>query len=69
MRNNLKVWRAKRGYTQDGLAKAVNVSRQSINAIEAGRYEPSTALALKMAQILKTTVEEIFTLEDGDWKK
>ena len=63
------MWRAKRGYTQDGLAKAVNVSRQSINAIETGRYEPSTALALKMAQILKTTVEEIFTLEDGDWKK
>lgn len=69
MKNNLKVWRAKSGYTQESLGKAVSVSRQSINAIEAGRYEPSTALALKIAQILKTTVEEIFTLEDGDWKK
>jgi putative transcriptional regulator len=69
MKNNLKVWRAQKGLTQQGLAEAVNVSRQSINAIEANRYEPSTALALKIAQTLDTKVEEIFFLENDDWQK
>jgi putative transcriptional regulator len=67
MKNNLKVWRAQNNITQQGLAEAVGVSRQSINAIETGRYEPSTALSLKIAQVLKTRVENLFSLEDTDW--
>jgi putative transcriptional regulator len=69
MKNNLKVWRAQNNITQQGLAEAVGVSRQSINAIETGRYEPSTALSLKIAQVLKTRVENLFSLEDSDWVK
>ncbi|TVQ75796.1 MAG: transcriptional regulator [Flavobacteriales bacterium] len=69
MKNNLKVWRAQNNITQQGLADAVGVSRQSINAIETGRYEPSTALSLKIAQVLKTRVENLFSLEDTDWEK
>jgi putative transcriptional regulator len=48
------------------LAKLIGVSRQSINAIESGRYVPSTVLALKMAQVFGKSVEEIFFLEDED---
>jgi putative transcriptional regulator len=69
MKNNLKVWRAQNNITQQGLAEAVGVSRQSINAIETGRYEPSTALSLKIAQVLKTRIENLFSLEDSDWVK
>lgn len=69
MKNNLKVWRAENNITQKGLADAVGVSRQSINAIETGRYEPSTALALKIAQVLNTSVEKLFSLEETDWEK
>jgi len=48
------------------LAKLIGVSRQSINAIESGRYVPSTVLALKMAQVFGKAVEEIFMLEETD---
>lgn len=66
MKNRLKVARAERDLTQDQLAKAIGVSRQTINAIEAGRYVPSTVLALKMAQLFQKPVEEIFLLEEED---
>ena len=66
MKNRLKVARAEKDLTQEDLAKLVGVSRQSINAIELGRYVPSTVLALKMAQVFRKSVEEIFFLEDED---
>ena len=52
--------------TQEELAKRIGVSRQSINAIESGRYVPSAVLALKMAQVFGKPVEEIFFLEEDD---
>lgn len=66
MKNNIRVERAIKKMTQEELAKKVSVSRQSINAIEANKYVPSTVLALKIAKIFKKPVEEIFKLEDSD---
>ncbi len=66
MKNNLKVQRAILDITQEELAQRVGVTRQAINAIERGRYVPSTVLALKMARIFGKPVEEIFTLEEGE---
>lgn len=66
MQNNLKIERALKNLTQDDLAKLIGVSRQTINSIETGRYVPSTVLALKISQIFKKPVNEIFTLEDSD---
>ncbi|WP_455170162.1 helix-turn-helix transcriptional regulator [Aegicerativicinus sediminis] len=66
MKNNLKVQRAKFNLTQAELAERVGVSRQSINAIEKGKYIPSTVLALKFAQVFNTEVESIFQLEKLD---
>ena len=66
MKNRLKVARAEKDLTQEDLAKLVGVSRQSINAIESGRYVPSTVLSLKMAQVFGKPVEEIFFLEETD---
>ena len=66
MRNALKVERAKLDLTQQDLADRVGVSRQTINSIEAGRYVPSTVLAIKLSQVFKTTVNEIFRLEENE---
>lgn len=66
MKNRLKVARAELDITQDELAKHIGVSRQTINAVESGKYVPSTVLALKMAQVFDKKVEEIFMLEDED---
>lgn len=66
MKNTIKVERAKKDMTQQDLAEKVNVSRQTINSIEAGKYVPSTVLALKIAQIFGVGLEEIFELEEGD---
>jgi putative transcriptional regulator len=63
MKNTLKVERAKLNLTQQDLADKVGVSRQTINSIEAERYVPSTLLALKISEVFKTTVNEIFKLE------
>jgi len=67
MKNTIKVERAKKDMTQEGLAAKIGVSRQTINSIEKGKYVPSTLLALKIAEIFETTVNEIFDLEEGDW--
>ena len=67
MKNALKVERAKHNITQADLAEKVSVSRQTINSIEIGKYVPSTLLALKIAVVFKTGVNDIFTLEDQDW--
>ena len=66
MKTRLKVARAEKDLTQEDLAKLIGVSRQSINAIESGRYVPATVLALKMAQVFGKSVEEVFFLEDED---
>ncbi len=68
MKNNIKVERAKKNITQAELARLAKVSRQTINAMELGKYVPSTVLALRLAEIFETTVGEIFKLEEKDWK-
>jgi len=66
MKNTLKVERAKNNMTQAGLAEKIKVSRQTINSIEIGKYIPSTLLALKIAAVFNSRVDEIFTLENKD---
>ena len=66
MKNNIKVERAIKNLTQEELANKVSVSRQTINAMEANKYVPSTVLALKIAKVFTKSVEEIFFLENGD---
>lgn len=69
MKNNIKVQRAIKNLTQAELAELVNVSRQTINTMESGKYVPSTVLALKMARIFEKPVDEIFELEPADYTK
>jgi putative transcriptional regulator len=61
--NRVKELRAARGWTQEELARAVGVSRQSINSIERDRYVPSLELALTFAQVFGCPIDEIFRLE------
>jgi len=61
--NRVKEHRRARGWTQQALAEAVGVSRQSINSIERNRYVPSLPLALKFARVFGRPTDEIFTLE------
>lgn len=60
MQNNLKVWRGKKNLTQEELAKRVGVTRQSINAIEREKHDPSLELALKLAEEFQCQIEDIF---------
>ncbi len=66
MKNNLKVLRAIANISQAELAEKISVSRQTINAMELGKYVPSTVLALKLAKFFKKEVGEIFQLEQTD---
>jgi len=66
MKNSIKVERARNNITQARLAELTQVSRQTINAIELGKYVPSALLALRLARIFNTSVEEIFQLEEGE---
>jgi len=66
MKNNIRVERAILRITQQQLAELIGVSRQTINAIEADKYVPSTVLALKIAKVCSKKVEDIFYLEDTD---
>lgn len=66
MKNRIRVERAEVRMTQQQLADAVGVSRQTINAIEAGKFIPSTLLALKIARLFRKPVEELFQLEEGE---
>jgi len=68
MRNNLKVQRAIKNLTQAQLAKKIGVSRQTINAIESQNYVPSTKLALLISNEFNLSVNEIFTLDQGEIK-
>lgn len=66
MKNTLKVERAKRDMTQQALAEAVGVSRQTINSIETRRFIPSTLLALQIAHVFGVPVGELFLLEEEE---
>lgn len=66
MKNRIRVERAEVRMTQQQLADAVGVSRQTINAIEAGKFIPSTLLALKIAREFAKPVEAVFQLEEGE---
>ena len=65
MKNRLKVLRAERNWSQLELGNRVGVSRQAINAVETGRFDPSLPLALKLARVFETPVETIFELDSG----
>jgi putative transcriptional regulator len=60
LNNRLRVARAERGWTQGELADRAGVSRQTINVIESGRYDPSLPLAFKLAELFGTRIEELF---------
>lgn len=60
MKNRLKVLRAERDWSQQHLADLLEVSRQSVNAIETGRYDPSLPLAFKIADVFEMAIEDIF---------
>ena len=66
LENSIKVERAKKNITQSELATLIKVSRQTINAMELGKYVPSTVLALKLAHVFEIEVTQLFTLEDSD---
>ncbi|EPT34797.1 DNA-binding helix-turn-helix protein [Bacteroidetes bacterium oral taxon 272 str. F0290] len=66
MKNNIRVERAIKRITQQQLAERIGVSRQTINAIESGKYIPSTLLALKMSKVFEKPVDDIFLLEESD---
>jgi putative transcriptional regulator len=63
MKNHLRVLRAERNWSQADLAERLEVSRQSVNAIETGKFDPSLPLAFKLARLFNTTIEAIFTDE------
>lgn len=63
MKNRLRVLRAERNWSQADLAERLQVSRQSVNAIETGRFDPSLPLAFKLAKLFDARIEEIFESE------
>ena len=65
MKNNLKVLRAMRDWSQQDLADRLGVSRQSVNAIEKGRYDPSLPLAFTIADVFELPIEEIFSRDEA----
>ncbi|AKB17280.1 helix-turn-helix transcriptional regulator [Methanosarcina sp. WWM596] len=65
MKNNIKVYRAIHDLTQESLAEKVGVTRQTINAIEKGKYDPSLDLAFRLSRLFNTSIEDIFLYEDG----
>jgi len=67
--NKLKIGRAELNLTQQGLAEKIGVSRQTINSIEKNRYVPSTILALKISELFGKPVNDIFILDEIDYKK
>jgi putative transcriptional regulator len=64
MKNRLKVLRAERNWTQAALAERLNVSRETVNAIETGRYDPSLPLAFRIAALFALPIEGIFSTEE-----
>ena len=66
MKNRLRELRAAKGWSQAALADVADVSRQTVNALEKGRYDPSLPLAFKLAAIFETTIEDVFHPEADD---
>jgi putative transcriptional regulator len=66
VRNRLKVLRAERDWTQEDLAQQLAVSRQTVNAIETGKYDPSLPLAFKIARLFAQPIEAIFSPDGED---
>ena len=66
MQNRLRVLRAERGWSQAELGGRVGVSRQAVNAVETGKYDPSLPLAFKLARVFGLPIEEIFDDEGGE---
>ena len=65
MRNHLRVLRAERGWSQAELAQRLGVSRQTVNAIETGKYDPSLPLAFALARVFERTIEQLFVPDDA----
>jgi putative transcriptional regulator len=66
MKNRIKVLRAERNWSQADLAEKLEVSRQSVNAVETGKFDPSLPLAFRLARLFELKIEEIFTDEPVD---
>ena len=66
MKNRLKVYRAMHDMTQEDMARKLGVTRQTIISIEKGRYDPSLALAFKMARLLKVRIEDVFGSKENE---
>ena len=66
MRNIIREKRKDKGISQEELAKKCGVSRQTVNAIENNKYDPTLSLAFKLAALLNTTVDKLFSPENGD---
>ncbi|HOW14817.1 helix-turn-helix transcriptional regulator [Methanosarcina sp.] len=66
MKNNIKVYRAIHNLTQENLAEKVGVTRQTINAIEKGKYDPSLDLAFKLARFFNASIEDVFLYEGSE---
>ena len=69
MKNKLKVYRAMHDFTQDVLAEKLGVTRQTIIAIERGKYDPSLDLAFKIAELFGVKIEDVFIYEGREWVK
>jgi putative transcriptional regulator len=67
MKNRIRVLRAERSWSQADLAERLDVSRQSVNAIETGKYDPSLPLAFRIARLFDLTIEQVF--DDGAGKE
>ena len=68
MKNKLRVLRAERKWSQERLAEELHVSRQTVNAVETGKYDPSLPLAFKIASVFEGSIEEIFEYSDEELK-
>jgi putative transcriptional regulator len=66
VKNRLRVLRAERNWSQADLAERLDVSRQSVNAIETGKFDPSLPLAFRLARLFSLPIEQIFT-DETDW--
>lgn len=64
MKNKLKILRAEKNYTQEDLAEYINVSRQTINAIEKGKFDPSLPTAFRISKLFRLPIEDIFEYEE-----